>query len=157
MKGSSEAPAYAVPRVGRWDPAFTVRAERQHVFDYLADPRHRPQWQASLRRVELLDAGPPRVGLRWVDHLHGGVRFGLGIVAMDPPRLWAEAGRLGPVTAHLTVLVDDAGGGRTRVQVVPRLTGRGLARPLGWLATVAMTVLVRTDLSRLRRRLAQPA
>ena len=40
-----------------------------HVaFAYLADPRNRPEWQSSLRRVELLDEGEPRVGMRWRDH-----------------------------------------------------------------------------------------
>ncbi len=148
------SPSYAEPRVGWWDPAFTAHTPRDRVFDYVADPRHRPRWQASLRRVELLDAGPPRVGLRWVDHLYGGVRFQLAIVAMEPPRLWAESGRIGPVTAYLTVLVEDAPDGTgTRVQVAPRLTAPGLARPLGWIATAVMNVLVRTDLPRLRRQL----
>ena len=33
--------------------AFAVPAEV--AFDYLIDPRHRPEWQSSLRRVELVD------------------------------------------------------------------------------------------------------
>ena len=47
----------------------TVRFEVpvEVAFDYLVDPHRRAEWQSSLRRVEEVDAGPPRVGQRWVD------------------------------------------------------------------------------------------
>ena len=35
---------------------------------YLSDPVNRPEWQSSLRRVEVLDVGPPHRGQRWSDH-----------------------------------------------------------------------------------------
>ena len=69
------------------------------AFAYLADPRNRPEWQSSLRRVELLDEGEPRVGMRWRDHT--AVRM---VPEMDDHR--AGAGRaLGR---------DRAAGGRSR-------------------------------------------
>ena len=37
------------------------------AFAYLADPRNRPEWQSSLKSVEMLDDGEPRVGMRWRD------------------------------------------------------------------------------------------
>lgn len=151
MPAEVPAAGYAAPRPRRWDPSFVVTAPRQHVFDYLADPRHRPEWQASLRSVDLLDEGPPRVGMRWVDHLHGGPRFTLEIVAMDDGVLWAERSRTGPLTTCVTLLLSDEGSGNSRVRIVSRFEGRGIAWPLAKAATAVMAVLVRVDVPRLRR------
>jgi len=131
-----------------------VAAPRPRVFAYLADPRNRPEWQASLARVELLDDGPPRVGMRWVDHLRGGPSFGLRITELVPDERWAEEGTTGPVRAGVTMSFDDAvrdGTAGTRVRLAVRASGRGLARPLGWIGTPVLSLLVRLDLPRLRR------
>ena len=47
------------------DVRFDVPADV--AFDYLVDPHRRPEWQSSLRRVEDVGTGAPRVGQRWVD------------------------------------------------------------------------------------------
>jgi hypothetical protein len=138
----------------RWDAAVFVPARRAEVYAYLADPRNRPEWQASLERVELLDDGPPRVGTRWVDHLRLGPRFTLQIIGMEPDEMWAEMGTIGPLTAFVTLLfVDERRDGRegTCVRVVARIRGRRLATPLGWAGTGVMTALVRADLPRIAR------
>ena len=52
---------------------------------------------------------------------------------MDDGVLWAERGRTGPLTAYVTLLLDDeetAEGPGTRVRIMSRFEGRGLARPL---------------------------
>jgi uncharacterized protein YndB with AHSA1/START domain len=137
-----------------WDAAVFVAAPRPQVFEYLADPRNRPQWQATLDRVELLDEGEPRVGQRWVDHLKGGPAFELQIIGMEAPDLWAEMGSVGPLRAFVTLLFQDEtrdGVPGTCVRVVARVRGDRFARPLGWVATAAMTLLVRVDLPRLVR------
>jgi uncharacterized protein YndB with AHSA1/START domain len=140
--------------MSRWDPTVFVGAPRPQVFAYLADPRNRPEWQASLARVELLDEGEPRVGMRWVDHVRGGLRFGLRISELEPSTRWAEEGRTGPLAAVVTLLFDDVerdGLQGTLVRLVVRVRGRGAARPLGWLATAVLSVAVRADLPRLAR------
>jgi len=76
------------------------------AFSYLSDPRNRPEWQSSLRSVELHDDGEPRVGMRWVDHTKVGLRFPLEITAQEPDRLWAERGDFGPFQA--TVVLEFA-------------------------------------------------
>jgi uncharacterized protein YndB with AHSA1/START domain len=142
--------------MSRLDPAVFVAAPRPSVYAYLADPRHRPEWQASLDRVELLDDGAPRVGMRWVDHVRGGLRFRLRITEMAPDAVWAESGSVGPLAAEVRLLFEDAvrgGAAGTLVRVVVRVRGRGVARPLGWLATGVLSTAVRTDLPRLVRRL----
>jgi hypothetical protein len=45
----------------------------------------------------------------------------------------------------------DHGTAGTRVRLVVRASGRGAARPLGWIGTPALSLLVRLDLPRLRR------
>ncbi len=49
-----------MPRGEARTRAFDVAPEI--AFDYLVDPANRPAWQSSLRSVELLSEGPPRVG-----------------------------------------------------------------------------------------------
>ena len=150
MRVRHGAPSPGRGGVGR-DPSVLVAAPRSQVFAYLADPRNRPEWQASLARVELLDEGPPRVGMRWVDHVRGGLRFRLRITELVPDSLWAECGSLGPLTADLTLLFDDAvrdGIVGTRVRLVVRV--RGLW-PLGRLATAVLSAAVRMDLPRIAR------
>lgn len=154
----SDSESYGAVVPTRWDAALFVAAPRAVVFAYLADPRNRPEWQGSLDRVELLDDGEPRVGMRWVDRLKGGPAFELQIIGLEPGEMWAEVGTAGPVTAFVTLLFEDEtrdGVAGTCVRVVARVRGRGAARPVGWLATAAMSLLVRRDLPRVARLLSQ--
>lgn len=135
----------------RWDAATFVAAPRRRVYDYFADPHNRPAWQASLRRVEVLDEGPPRVGTRWVDHVVGAPPFHLRITAMEPGELWAEVGTSGPFTAWGTLLFEDAerdGVHGTVVRCIARVRGRGPARALAPFAVLVAGALVRNDLAR---------
>ena len=148
-----------VPR--RWDASVLVAAPRQLVFDYFADPRNRPEWQASLASIELLDPlapdQEPYVGLRWVDRVKVGPPFELQISRLEPGQLWSEVGSAGPFTAYGTLLFDDEtvqGGPGTRVHCIARVHGRGLARPLGPAATALGVALVTVDLGRAARVLA---
>ena len=148
-----------VPR--RWDASVFVAAPRRVVFDYFADPRHRPEWQASLATIELLDPlGPeqePYVGLRWIDKVKVGPPFELQISRLEPDRLWSEVGTAGPFTAYGTLLFEDEtldDAPCTRVHCIARVHGRGIARPLGPAATVVGVTLVRVDLGRAARVLA---
>ncbi|CAA9319961.1 MAG: hypothetical protein AVDCRST_MAG24-294 [uncultured Nocardioidaceae bacterium] len=138
-----------------------VAAPRPVVFAYFADPRNRPEWQASLRSIELLDPLAPEeepyVGLRWVDKVKVGPPFELQISRLEPGELWSEVGSAGPFTAYGTLLFedetrDDVTG--TRVHCIARVHGRGAARPLGPAATALGVALVRVDLGRAARVLA---
>ena len=145
-----------VPR--RWDASVFVAAPRSVVFDYLADPRNRPEWQASLDTIELLDPlareQPPYVGLRWIDRVKVGPPFELQISRLEPDQLWSEVGSAGPFTAYGTLLFEDEtrdGKAGTRVHCIARVHGRSLARPLGPAATALAVALVRVDLGRAAR------
>ena len=61
------------------------------VFDYLSDPRNRPEWQASLRSVTVPAGEEPHLGQRWQETTAVGVRPRLEIIEMDRPHVWTEA------------------------------------------------------------------
>jgi len=109
---------------------FTATVELDHaretVFDYLADPRNRPEWQASLLSVTLHDRGAgPHVGMRWRDNTLAGVRPRLEISRLEPPRVWAETGRWSGIGAELTMFLDTTPTG-CRVRAHGELSGSGV-------------------------------
>jgi hypothetical protein len=123
------------------------------AFDYLADPRNRPEWQSSLRRVELLDEGEPRVGMRWHDHTAAGVVPLMWITELDPGRVWSEDGRWRFLEASLELGFRPA---PTGCVVTYRFSvrGHGPVAPLGWALTTMGRAAVRSDLRRAGRILA---
>ena len=120
------------------------------VFWFLADPRNRPRWQSSLRAVEMLSDGEPRVGMRWRERPGGLVRFDMRIIALDPLRHWAEAFTGAGVTGEIA-LSFAADGGATKISVQVALD---LPRPLELAVPVFRPLLittVRRDLTQLER------
>ncbi|WP_148573120.1 SRPBCC family protein [Nocardioides caldifontis] len=96
---------------------FSVRvaAPVPEVYEYLADPRHRPEWQSSLRSVDLLTDGPPRVGTAWIDRTTAGVNPRMEIIGLVPPGsgssepvTWSEAGEWRGIRAMLTLTFEPA-------------------------------------------------
>jgi uncharacterized protein YndB with AHSA1/START domain len=132
---------------------FGVPAEV--AFDYLVDPHHRPEWQSSLRRVEDVDAGAPRVGQRWVDVTVPGLRPRMETTRLERPDTWSETGTWRGFDAVLTLTFEPADDG-CEVGVEMRLTGRGPARPLAAVLNVLSPRAVRADLIRASRILSRP-
>lgn len=99
------------------------------VFTYLADPRNRPEWQSSLRAVEMHDDGEPRVGMRWRDLTSVGFRPDMSITELTPYRVWSETGIWRGITAHLTLRFTAVGGG-TRVAADVEVAGEGAWGPI---------------------------
>jgi len=85
---------------------------REVAFDYLVDPRHRPEWQSSLARVSAVD-GQPRVGQTWVDETKPGLKPRMLTTVLDRPRLWSESGTWRFVRADLTLSFYDSPRGCT--------------------------------------------
>jgi hypothetical protein len=129
---------------------FTVT--RQVAFDYLVDPRHRPEWQASLARVSAID-GEPRVGQTWVDETKLGLRPRMRTTRLDAPRRWSESGTWRFVRADLTLEFAEAADGCT---VAYRFRIHALG-PLGLAATAVSVPAVRADLRRAARILSSRA
>jgi hypothetical protein len=134
------------------DVRFDVPADV--AFDYLVDPHRRPEWQSSLRRVEDVDPGAPRVGQRWVDVTVPGLRPRMRTTVLDRPRTWTEVGSWRGIDAVLTLdFVPDGDG--CRVTPTFRVTGRGAARPLAWVVDRVAVLGVLPDLRRAARLLAE--
>jgi hypothetical protein len=130
-----------------------MRQPLEPVFDYLADPRNRPQWQSSLRRVELLSDRPVGVGTRWRDHTWAGLSPEMRVVTHDPYDTWAEEGSWRGLTASLLmVFVRD--GGETDVEISVRLRGDGFWRLPASGAGLLTPSALRSDLGRADRILA---
>jgi hypothetical protein len=128
------------------------------AYAYLSDPRHRPEWQSSLKRVELLDDGAPRRGQRWLDHTAVGLAPEMVITEMETDRVWAETGRWRAIEADLRLgfaPAEGTAGAGCRVEVSFEVRGAGLLRPVGWAATGAGLFAVRSDLARAGRILAE--
>ena len=125
--------------------------ERQTAFDYLVDPRNRPQWQSSLRRVSQVD-GEPRVGQTWVDETKLGIKPRMRTTELDRPARWSESGTWRFVRAELTLDFAETATG-CEVSFEFRIHALG---PLGALATRLSRPAVRADLRRTASRLSAP-
>jgi len=141
-------------------PDLRVAAPPPAVFDYLAEPRHRPQWQPSLRAVEVLTDGPTGVGTRWRDRTMVGAAPYLEITAMEPPAegrpgSWAEIGRWRGLEAGLTLSFRPVTGdpAATDVSVGFSVTGGGPWRVPARVLRLLARPAVRSDLRRAGRML----
>jgi uncharacterized protein YndB with AHSA1/START domain len=107
---------------------FAVSLELPHppaaVFRFLAEPHNRPLWQASLRTVCDVDAGEPRVGMRWRDVTKVGIKPWMSITELTPYRLISETGAWRGVDGVLTMRLVRTRQG-TRLTAEGRLTGQG--------------------------------
>jgi hypothetical protein len=123
------------------------------AFDYLADPRRRPEWQSSLARVEDVD-GEPRVGQTWVDVTRPGPRPRMQTTELDRPRRWTERGTWRGFSATLTLTFTETPAGCDVVSTMA-VRGGGFRAPLAVVLDALAPYAVRSDLRHAARRLAQ--
>lgn len=139
--------------------SVAVAASPRQVFDYLSDPRHRPEWQSSLRAIHLIDGGPPRVGTRWLDRTAVGANPRMEIVAMTPPGAageggsWSEVGTWHGLRARLSLGFEPVAGdpAGTVVRVVVDLDSAACWLPVRAVLRALAPVAVRSDLLRAAR------
>ncbi|PUA79891.1 polyketide cyclase [Nocardioides currus] len=95
------------------------------AFDYLGDPRNRPEWQSSLLSVTLPErAAEPHLGLAWRETTMVGVRPRMEITRFERPTAWAEVGRWRGVEATLVLAFEERRSG-CRVIAEGEISGRG--------------------------------
>jgi len=85
---------------------------REVAFDYLVDPRHRTEWQSSLRGVSGID-GEPRVGQTWVDETKPGLSPRMRTTELVRTSRWSETGTWRFVRADLSLVFAEASDGCT--------------------------------------------
>ena len=94
------------------------------AFDYLGDPRNRPEWQSSLLSVTLADRdAEPHLGMTWRETTMVGVRPRLEITRFERPSVWAEVGRWQGVEATLELAFEERSAG-CRVVAEGAISGR---------------------------------
>jgi Polyketide cyclase / dehydrase and lipid transport len=120
------------------------------AFDYLVEPRNRAAWQSSLRRVDDVDPGEPRVGQRWVDVTVPGLRPRMETTLLERARTWSEVGTWHGIDATLTLDFHPEPAG-CRVGVRFEVRGRGLARFPAYLVDRVAVLGVLPDLRRAAR------
>jgi hypothetical protein len=121
------------------------------AFAFLVDPRNRPKWQSSLRRVEDVTPAEPAVGQRWVDVTTPGFRPAMETTVLVPPVQWTERGTWRSTTAQLTLFfLARPDGCRVRAEV--SVTGRFAA-----LLTRLAPYAIGSDLRRAARLLSREA
>ena len=107
---------------------FSVTLELPHppsaLFRFLADPRNRPLWQASLRTVTDVDEGEPHRGMQWRDVTKVGIKPWMEITELTPYRLLGETGTWRGVDGLLTLRFLRTRQG-TRLTAEGRLVGHG--------------------------------
>lgn len=128
-------------------------APLQVAYDYLADPRNRPEWQSSLKGVEMIDEGEPRVGMRWRDRTAARIVPEMEITVLEPGKVWAEVGRWRSISALLVLKFEPSATGCV-VDVRFHVAAPGLLAPVGWLATGTGVFPVLGDVRRAARILA---
>jgi uncharacterized protein YndB with AHSA1/START domain len=117
------------------------------LFRYLAEPRNRPEWQASLRSVVDVDDGEPHEGMQWRDVTKVGIRPHMQVTELTPYRTLSEIGTWRGVDGLLTLRFLKVADG-TRLTAEGRVIGRG---PFAVAAAVAgrwAPTTIKADLER---------
>ena len=125
---------------------------QQRLFRYLADPRHRLEWQSSLVSLEMQSTGDPRIGMRWQECARGLGRFTMEITEHQSHELWAERGSSERGEIDLTLKFSPGKSAETtRVAVTVVMRLRGLLRYGVPMAPLVLHPLLRSDLRRAAR------
>ena len=121
------------------------------AFDYLGDPRNRPEWQSSLLSVTLADRDDePHLGMTWRETTMVGVRPRLEITRFKRPSVWAEVGRWQGVEATLVLAFEERTAG-CRVVAEGEITGRNVDAAPAALAGRLAGLAVGADLRKAAR------
>jgi uncharacterized protein YndB with AHSA1/START domain len=105
----------------------------EEVWNYVSDPSHMPEWQASAVSAEPLDAGPIGVGSRLRVTRHVGRReipMTMEYTEYDPPHAWGLQGIDGPIRGHVHGEITPLEGGRSRVTLDLDFEGKGIGKVL---------------------------
>ena len=126
------------------------------AFRYLCDPRHRPEWQSSLRSVEVPADEEPHLGQAWRETTAVGVRPRMETTELTPFRVWTERGQWRGVTATLSLHFTEVVGG-CRVRADGDVTGSGFRAVPAGAAGLLASAAIAADLRKAGRILAERA
>ena len=126
------------------------------AFDYLGDPRNRPEWQSSLLSVTLVDRDDePHLGMTWRETTMVGVRPRMEITGSSGPRCGPSAAP-GTASRRRWCWPSTSATARCRVVADGEISGRGVyaapAAVAGRLAGLAIGADLRKAARILERR-----
>jgi uncharacterized protein YndB with AHSA1/START domain len=105
----------------------------EEVFAYATDPTRFNEWQDGVVEGHLEQAGPLRVGDRFVTTRRiGGANRPASqeVTRIEPPRAWEVRGVDGPVRAAVDVTVDALSETRSRLTISIDFQGHGVGKAL---------------------------
>lgn len=120
---------------------------RDVVFQFLADPAHRPRWQTSIQTFEMEPQGEPRVGVRWRESVRGAGTFEMEISEYERPTRWAERIDSKAFAGTVAMTFGEAPGGTT-LRLDADVRCRGAWRLVAPIARIALRREMRKDLKR---------
>jgi len=128
-----------------------------HVFGYITDAKHLPEWQPDVRQAAYDLPTAVGVGARGqeVRHVMGADRpITWEVTEYDPHRRYGVRGVDGPVRTHVTMdLIPTADGAGTHLAYGIDFTGHGIGKLIAPLARSAARKELVTTLERLRLQL----
>lgn len=127
----------------------------ERVFEYLGDPRNRPEWQRTIREFEMISEGEPGIGMKWRERAVGAPPFMMEITGFEPNRVWAERGESKAVNGKLTLHFNPEGNA-TRLRVIIDLELKGFRKIAGPLIKLIAPREIRRDLRRAEILMANP-
>ena len=141
--------------------SMEVARAAEHVFAYVTDPRHMPEWQKGCLRGQL-DGPTTHVGSKCTTTRSIGGRereVTTEITEYDPPRRWADHGIDGPIRAIVVVTVEPlADGIRSRLTIELDFAGHGIGKILVPLVVRRQAAQeMPANMEQLRQRLEDPS
>jgi Polyketide cyclase / dehydrase and lipid transport len=132
------------------DATVEMPVAAEVAFRYLCDPRNRPEWQSSLRSVEVATDEEPHLGQTWHDVTSVGVRPQMETTELTPYKVWTERGTWHGVTAVLTLRFTETPAG-CRVRAEGDVSGTGAWAVAATAAGLLASAAVASDLRRASR------
>jgi uncharacterized protein YndB with AHSA1/START domain len=127
----------------------------QAVFDYVADPRRRDEWQDAVEQIQVVTPDRAEVGMEVLEtrRVPGGARtFRWQVTEYDAPELWGFRGIGNPINAVARITFTPLEGGtKTSVTFEIDFEAQGLRKIMAILARRATRNEVPRDLARLKQ------
>jgi carbon monoxide dehydrogenase subunit G len=113
--------------------SIEIARRPEDVFQYVTDPEHVREWQASVVNVKKETEGPVHAGSKVVVTRRIGRRdrpMKMEFAELTPPRHWAIRGVDGPIRGNVDGTVEPVGEGGSRVTLSLDFEGHGIGKVL---------------------------
>jgi len=137
-----------------------IRRPPADVFDFVARDhwRNHPRWDPNVVDMTPLDPGPIRAGSRArVRRKRGADDEVLTVLAFEPDARWVSQTQIGPFSLTMTALIEPAGEGTSRLELIADTHARGVVGLLLPLLAPVFGRQMRRSLDRIKEMVESPA